>query len=437
MKKYLSLLALVFTISCEQQEKSLVDIENQTNGSNEKTNLQSFSKNTPNSKFAKLKAKVSNAKAQNPSGIKIFSSDVKLLPVSTDFKYEINQWHLRNTNTYEAWKYSQGNKDLIVAVIDSGVDYNHPDLKNNTLKGTSFPNNDLNAIPESRQEHGTHVAGIIAGNGNIKGIAPNVKILPIKASTDGSFNNSDLEKSLKYAMDNKASIINMSLGSSSLLSYAGYKSYNRLIDEAIGMGINVVVSAGNDGYSSTNDKYTGKIKVIATDRQNRISSFTNINENGDPRVVSAPGVDIYSTVLTENCPDEAEKNCKKAYAFESGTSMAAPLVAGELALIKSAMYDDYLRFVVDSKYFGEAYKPYSYYEFFHSKQKEAAEDLDISITPSKMAEVLLFHSTNKNNRRTPAAIVYEADRDDVFGYGKVDVGLAVKLASKVFTSTLN
>ncbi|MFF2793747.1 S8 family serine peptidase [Lysinibacillus xylanilyticus] len=128
-------------------------------------------------------------------------------------------------------------KGVKVAVIDSGVDRTHPDLKKNYLKGYDFVDNDNN--PEDTQGHGTHVAGIIAANGSMKGIAPDASILAYRV-----LGTETIVKAIHQAIKDGAQIINLSLGE----SYKGTDSpLNQAVQEAIAKNITVIVAAGNAG----------------------------------------------------------------------------------------------------------------------------------------------------------------------------------------------
>ncbi|MBC7475683.1 MAG: S8 family serine peptidase, partial [Candidatus Sericytochromatia bacterium] len=413
-----SLMSTIIISSCSN-DTELTNTAQPTQASNQaqtKLNSSSFIKSNPNSLLNKLKSKYKNT---NKSAIKTFSTEIPTLPVNTDFKYESKQWHLRQTNVYDAWKYTQGNKDLIVAVIDGGVDYNHPDLADHVIKGPDFADND--ADPMDVGGHGTHVAGIIAGNGNVKGIAPNVKIMALKvfSDKDGGTTNALMASAIRYAVKNGASIINMSIGVSTLQKSGDGKDFDSAVNEATANGVNITTSGGNSGYSSVNKSNINEIPVIATDEMDHLASFSNYSNQDLPKAIAAPGQNIFSTVLTSKC--QGTPACDKSYDYKSGTSMAAPFVAGTLALIKSAMYDDYLRVVKAS-----GSPTLSFHDFFHSKQNLATSQLGLSITPSMLAEAIMSSCTNKDNRQDVYSMVYEAQRDAVFGYGRVDVGAATK-----------
>lgn len=153
-----------------------------------------------------------------------------------------------------------------------------------------------------------------------------------------------------------------------------------------------------------------------------------------PKAISAPGVNIYSTIPTNQVCGKTV--CDLPYDYKNGTSMAAPVVAGTLALIKSSMYDDYVKVIKEVQKKNPNIPLFTFYEFFHSKQKESMNMLGLAITPSSLAEQLLFSYTNKDNDylRNQQSMVYGAKRDPVFGFGRVDIGEAVKGSSQVFSS---
>lgn len=241
---------------------------------------------------------------------------------------------------------SQGDEEVIVAVVDTGVEYTHPDLKNNIwvnqreksgspgvdddgngyvddVYGWDFANNRPNGLDDNR--HGTHVAGIIAAEKNnigIIGIAPKVKIMPVKFLDSRGYGSTEAAiKSIDYAVANGAQIISNSWG-------GGGRS--ELLDQAIqrahAKGIIVVAAAGNE--STNNDSspsypagYSGVISVASTDQSDSLSSFSNYGKN--TVLIAAPGSNILSTVTNSG------------WGTLSGTSMATPQVSGALALALS------------------------------------------------------------------------------------------------------
>ena len=207
---------------------------------------------------------------------------------------------------------------VAIAVIDTGIDYNHSIFKDKLLySGYDFINNDDDPYDDSLQGHGTHVAGIIADSTRE---LDNIKILPIKAlNSFGLGTISSLGNSIKYAIDSNVDIINLSLG---LTDGVHSNLIEELILEAVNSGITVVNAAGN---SNSNTMYScpshldEAIIVSAIDINNNKAYTSNYGPNID---VAAPGVNIYSSIPGDN------------YAYKSGTSMAAPYISSIAAMIK-------------------------------------------------------------------------------------------------------
>lgn len=232
-----------------------------------------------------------------------------------------------------AWNATTGSSSMIVAIIDSGIDMTHPDLAANIstnpqprdfADGDTDPSDDCG--PE--QGHGTHVAGIIGAIGNngvgVAGLNWNVKLLPLKvAKSDGTCTilTSDIVSAINYAAGQGAKVINMSLGG------PDSASLHTACDAAKVAGVVLVAAAGNDGTSSTTNAYPGAypsvIGVAATNRRDQRASFSNF---GSWVSMAAPGVAILSTW---------ERSSGVSYQYESGTSMASPMVAGIAALVRS------------------------------------------------------------------------------------------------------
>ena len=207
---------------------------------------------------------------------------------------------------------------VAIAVIDTGIDYNHSIFKDKLLySGYDFINNDDDPYDDSLQGHGTHVAGIIADSTRE---LDNIKILPIKAlNSFGLGTISSLGNSIKYAINSNVDIINLSLG---LTNGVHSNLIEELILEAVNSGITVVNAAGN---SNSNTIYScpshldEAIIVSAIDINNNKAYTSNYGPNID---VTAPGVNIYSSIPGDN------------YAYKSGTSMAAPYISSIAAMIK-------------------------------------------------------------------------------------------------------
>jgi subtilase family serine protease len=248
----------------------------------------------------------------------------------------------------EVWAKGYTGQGVIVAVIDTGVDYNHPDLNANIWKNTkeiagngkdddgngyiddvngwNFVGNNNNPL-DLVDGHGTHVAGTIAAvknNFGVTGIAYNAKIMPVKVLNDsGQGGSSAIANGIRYAADNGANVINLSLGSSSPSS-----DEQSAIQYATSKGAIVVMAAGNDGGSAPiyPARYADQwgLAVGAVSYNGVLADFSNRAGTTPLAYVTAPGVNIYSTVPGND------------YDFKDGTSMAAPNVAGVIALMLSA-----------------------------------------------------------------------------------------------------
>ncbi len=260
-----------------------------------------------------------------------------------------NQWALQKVRAQEAWSliqdhdFLQNGSDIIIAIVDDAIDINHPDLSSVLwINHGEIPGNGIDddgngfvddyygvdvsrttnspAPPSNGYDHGTHVAGIAAAQTNnqlgVASLSYNVKLMAIKAS--------DAEKSVGYgyqgiiyAINNGANIINCSWGSTTYSSVL-----QNIIDEATSRGIIIVAAAGN----SNNDipmypaALNGVISVANTTDQDVKGTNSNF---GTWVTVSAPGTNIYST------------NINNGYTYKTGTSMAAPMVASLMGLLKA------------------------------------------------------------------------------------------------------
>lgn len=306
-----------------------------------------------------------------------------------------DQWALYQTNDFDidatdAWDLTTGSEDVVIAIVDSGVYYNHPDLADNIwsnedeiannsidddgngfvddIHGWDFVDTDITPIlqnpfanicldedyitednnPRDAHGHGTHCAGIASAVGNngkgIAGVCWNCKIMPVRAGfkflyfgqTVCVYETDDLVKAITYAADNNADIISMSWG--------GY-SYSNAIHDAINYayskGCVLIAAAGNDNSDERHypSSYDYVISVASTNKKDERwtekvegpygDSYTVGSNYGEFVDVAAPGVDILSTIL----PTEL------FYAEKTGTSMAAPHVAGVAGLLKSKYPD--------------------------------------------------------------------------------------------------
>jgi len=249
------------------------------------------------------------------------------------------QWALNAISASAAWGVTTGTGNTIVAVIDTGIDYTHPDLAANIWVnpdktapdkyGYDFANNDND--PRDDNGHGTHVAGIIGATGNnglgVTGINQHTKLMALKfMDANGNGFTSDAIRAIDYAIKHGAKILNNSWGGN--LPDA---SLQAAIARAQAAGVIFVVAAGNESANNdTNISYPTQygrtlnnvISVAATDQNNALASFSNY---GPTTVfIGAPGNSIYSTLPGGG------------YGIKSGTSMATPMIAGALALLWDA-----------------------------------------------------------------------------------------------------
>lgn len=251
-------------------------------------------------------------------------------PVPLQPKQEI-PWGIDRIDADLALAVTQGG-NVRVAVIDTGVDINHPDLNANVKGGVNTISR--NKSYQDDNGHGTHVAGIIGAVNNtigVVGAAPRVEIYAVKAlDRTGNGWLSDIIEGLDWAVRNDMQVVNMSLGTSydvQALHDAVIKAYNA--------GIIMVASAGNEGPGSNTVSYPGAypqaIAVAAVDQNNQIADFSSRGSQVD---IAAPGVKIISTWYNDY------------YAELDGTSMASPHVAGTAALVisvKGAMSPDAMK----------------------------------------------------------------------------------------------
>lgn len=279
---------------------------------------------------------------------------------------EVQNPYMDFVGVKDTWNYlndkglAGGSSDVVVAVIDTGVDYNHKDLVANIWTNTAeIPGNGIdddknafvddyhgydcvgnNGDPMDNNGHGTHVAGIIAASNDgagMTGIAYNTKIMPIKAgNSSGVFLNSDIAEAISYAYMNGADVINMSFGGSAVSL-----PVQEALENAYTTSV-LVASAGNDSMANERTSeikeatpnypaaYPFVIGVMSCSNTGVESEFTNYDTIPNNKVeyeVYAPGEQIFSTMPGGK------------YAYMSGTSMSAPVVSGIAALLR-ANYTD-------------------------------------------------------------------------------------------------
>ncbi len=237
-----------------------------------------------------------------------------------DVLYRKYQWNLPAINTEAGWRITRGAKSVKIAVVDSGIALDHPDLVRRLTNGYNAIADNNNANDDNG--HGTHVAGIIASETNnrtgVAGITWYNPIMPIKAlNNEGIGSSFDIAEGIRWAVDNGADVINLSLG-----NYQPSAVLEEAIHYAFGKDIVLVAAAGNDnsGQPSYPAAYPEVLSVAAVGWNGNRAPFSNYGDHID---VAAPGVDIASTYVNGQ------------YASLSGTSMAAPHVTALAGLIRS------------------------------------------------------------------------------------------------------
>lgn len=297
-----------------------------------------------------------------------------------------SQWGMKDIGATEAWKITRGHPEMVVAVIDTGVDYTHEDLLPNLWRNTQeIPGNGLDddgngyvddiigwdfvsndnkpydlamdpldiLFKGGNPGHGTHCAGNVAARGEngkgIAGVAPHVKIMSLRfISEKGQGTTADAIKAIKYAVDNGAKIMSNSWGSEGEDPNAGAenKALRDAVQYAQDAGVLFVAAAGNGhkgvGYDNDNDPapaYPASydhdiiISVAALNSKDELGSFSNWGAKSVD--IGAPGVAVFSTVVGQGYSDVVIDK----FGFKAtwdGTSMATPHVAGAAALYWSA-----------------------------------------------------------------------------------------------------
>lgn len=226
-------------------------------------------------------------------------------------------WGVQQVKAPLAWSTTTGHR-IKIGVIDTGVDFSHPDLRHSLARGINLLNRSM--LPHDDNGHGTHIAGTIAAANQVQGmigIAPRAQIYPVKAfDNNGSAFVSDIILGIDWCVRNKVNIINMSFGMKTRS-----KALLTAITNAYNAGVIVVASSGNDGKRRAVDypaRYPQTISVGATNKLRRVAPFSNRGAYID---IYAPGDKILSAWL------------RGKYHEMSGTSMATSHVSGAIALL--------------------------------------------------------------------------------------------------------
>ncbi|MCK4333798.1 S8 family serine peptidase [candidate division WOR-3 bacterium] len=252
--------------------------------------------------------------------------ELDLFPYTPNDPFFPYQWDKVITETNWAWSLSTGSPDVTIALLDSGVDPDHPDLEANLVAGYNFLDNNANSADDNG--HGTKIAGSAAAKidnaTGIAGVAGNTSIMPLKVvNSMGSMARSEEINAILYAADNGAQVINISA------RFSGPSTAEKAsVEYAWNKGLFLCASAGNDGCYDPNhypSAYEHVMSAGASTQEDTRASFSNYGSNVD---VYAPGKSVWLTLMDGG------------YGTGTGTSYASPQIAGLAALIWSA-YPEY------------------------------------------------------------------------------------------------
>jgi major intracellular serine protease len=282
--------------------------------------------------------------------------EMKLLPFEVKEVYEKASeipYGVDMMKAPEIWAKGEKGNGTVVAILDTGIDLNHPDLKDRVIDGRNFTNEGARDNYNDGNGHGTHVAGTIAAIENdsgVVGVAPETKLLICKVlNSQGSGDYYSITKAIRWAADwrgpngERVRVMNMSLGGPT----SDPEQYKAIL-YAVSKGILIVVASGNEGDGSEEtfeygypSLYPECVTVAACDENKKLAPFSNNHKQVD---VIAAGVNVLSTYPTSQ------------YAVLSGTSMATPHITGALALIINLGERYFGRILTESEIFAELAK---------------------------------------------------------------------------------
>lgn len=290
------------------------------------------------------------------SGYDFFVFDESIYEINRNYETsaETKGWHLDAIDLNDGWKITKGNPDIVVAVVDDGIDAEHEMFQNRIVKPYNvFTQNNCLSTGDG---HGTHVAGLAVGSDKkisqgISGVAPKCKLMPVQVFDNGSCTFSTITSGIIYAIHNGADVINVSIGPNfsgmdalpeedqEMISREYFKNeeivWKRIISIANEHNSIIVFAAGNDNIIARvapENRTDLTINVAAVDPKIKGTDFTNYGPGSN---ISAPGESIISSMPGNT------------YEFSDGTSMAAPIVTGTVALMKSCNPDITVSEVLD------------------------------------------------------------------------------------------
>lgn len=337
------------------------------------------------------------------------------------------QWDMTGIDMKNAWDTTRANEDIVVAVVDTGVDYNHPDLAGKIIKGKNYINNSQDPLDD--HGHGTHVAGTIAATTNngigISSVSWGAKILAIKAC-DGSGDclTSNVVQGISYALDQGVKIINISIAGVGSCKrenfFSGDRVYEDVIKDAQEKGAIIVVAAGNHNQDASTEvpgACDGVLTVGATNNTNTrwFNNEKSGSNYGNKVSVAAPGSPILSTSI------------RNGYSIRNGTSMAAPHVSGAAALLlafnKNLNSDQIRNCLVNGakdiesdRYIGKLLNVYNALIQCGAKPKQIVNSPSITSTPTP-AQV-----TNSNNYSISGTVFIDSNGNGLMEEGEKSLG---------------
>jgi thermitase len=262
----------------------------------------------------------------------------------------LDQWWLDQIEARKAHEITKGAPEILVAVIDSGIDRTHPEIKDRTIMGYDFADDDGDSLSGSNLNlHGTSVAGLVnsaADGAGLTGVAPNVRVMDVRVlDARGRATFAAVAAGVRFAVEKGAKVINLSLG-----GFFDDPGLRAAIQEAIAKGVIVVAATGNSGVPTVSfpAAYTGVIAVGATDRQGALASYSNF---GSQTLIAAPGGDFseeqllqffqafaqdFQQLVPKLKPNLLTIYPSGTYGWFSGTSGSSPIVAGVVAMMLSA-----------------------------------------------------------------------------------------------------